>query len=147
MQSPREIARVFTPKLAALVERPLFSEIWSDRTLGERERSIATIAILIASGSLEELPAHLQRAHDGGMTCSELSALITHTAFYAGFPRRDQWHPGSQQTSLGAANKHPAPVGIENIPGPGVVKSPAPDGTCANAVFHDRTPGNKFFAD
>lgn len=109
VQSPREIARVFTPKLAALVERPLFSEIWSDRTLGERERSIATIAILIASGSLEELPAHLQRAHDGGMTCSELSALITHTAFYAGFPAAIS-ASGVAANLLGSCKQHPAPV-------------------------------------
>ncbi len=89
VRSPREIARAFTPKLAAFVERPLFSEVWSDRDLGERERSIATIAILIANGDRDELAAHLQRAHDGGMSCAELSALITHTAFLRGVPGRD----------------------------------------------------------
>jgi 4-carboxymuconolactone decarboxylase len=84
--SPREAARAFTPKLSALVESPLFDQVWADPALGVRERSIATVAALITSGAFNELPAHLKRAIANGVTRNELSALITHLAFYAGFP-------------------------------------------------------------
>src|SRR5260370_3988632 len=47
---------------------------------------LETVAVLIAMGRREELPAHLRRAEEHGVTRAELSALITHLAFYAGFP-------------------------------------------------------------
>ncbi len=125
VRSPRVIARAFTPKLAALVERPLFSEVWSDRDLGERERSIATIAILIANGNLDELRPHLQRAHDGGMTCAELSALITHTAFYAGFPAAIT-ASGIAASLFEGCQRHPAPHGIGKHPPPPTLTLHAP---------------------
>src|SRR5277367_948463 len=84
--SPREMARGFTPRLAELVENPLYSDVWSDPALSPRERSIATVAALVALYRPDELPAHLRRALDNGVTRPELSALITHLAFYAGFP-------------------------------------------------------------
>jgi 4-carboxymuconolactone decarboxylase len=54
--------------------------------LSKRDRSLVTVAALIAMGRREELPAHLRRAEEHGVTRAELSALITHLAFYAGFP-------------------------------------------------------------
>lgn len=84
--SPRAAARAFTPKLSAFVDSPLFDQVWSDPDLGPRERSIATVSALITSGAFEELPAHLRRAEQNGLTSKELAALITHLAFYAGFP-------------------------------------------------------------
>jgi 4-carboxymuconolactone decarboxylase len=84
--SPREMARAFTPQLAALVDNPLYSDVWSDPALSPRDRSIATVAALVALYRPDELPAHLRRALDNGVTRPELSALITHLAFYAGFP-------------------------------------------------------------
>jgi 4-carboxymuconolactone decarboxylase len=80
------MARAFTPRLAELVERPLYSDVWADPALSPRDRSIATVAALIALYRPEELPAHLRRACDNGVTRDELAALITHVAFYAGFP-------------------------------------------------------------
>jgi 4-carboxymuconolactone decarboxylase len=85
-QSPREMARAFTPKLSKLVENPLFSEVWADPALSPRDRSIATVAALVALYRPEQLPAHLLRARANGVTRDELAALITHLAFYAGFP-------------------------------------------------------------
>jgi len=79
------MARAFTPQLAELVENPLYSDVWADPALSPRDRSIATVAALIALYQPEELPAHLRRARDNGVTRDEL-ALITHIAFYAGFP-------------------------------------------------------------
>ena len=84
--SPRELARAFTPQLAKLIENPLYSDVWTDPALSPRDRSIATVAALIALYRPEELPAHLRRARDNGVTRDELAALITHIAFYAGFP-------------------------------------------------------------
>jgi 4-carboxymuconolactone decarboxylase len=74
------MARAFTPQLAKL------SDVWTDPALSPRDRSIATVAALIALYRPEELPAHLRRARDNGVTRDELAALITHIAFYAGFP-------------------------------------------------------------
>jgi 4-carboxymuconolactone decarboxylase len=76
--SPREMASGgFTPQLAALVENPLYSDVWADPALSQRDRSIATVAALIALYRPEELPAHFRRARDNGVTCDELAALIT----------------------------------------------------------------------
>ena len=84
--SPREAARAFTPKLSALVESPLYDRVWEGPDLSQRDRSLVTVAALVATASFEELPAHLRRAVENGVTRTELSALITHLAFYAGFP-------------------------------------------------------------
>jgi alkylhydroperoxidase/carboxymuconolactone decarboxylase family protein YurZ len=84
--SPREMARAFTPKLTQLEEHPLYSDVWTDKTLSARDRSIATVAAVVALYRPEELPAQLRRAIVNGVTRDELSALITHVAFYAGFP-------------------------------------------------------------
>jgi len=83
---PREAARAFTPELTALIEDPLYSEVWEDERLSPRDRSIATLAALIVMYRPDQLPAHLLRAVDNGLTRDEISALITHVAFYGGFP-------------------------------------------------------------
>lgn len=100
--SPREAARAFTPKLAGLVESPLFSDVWADPDLAPRDRSIATVAVLIATGAFNELPAHLKRAEANGVTRKELSALITHLAFYAGFPHAISASAIAQKTLAGS---------------------------------------------
>lgn len=86
MKSPREAARAFTPQLTHFVEDPLFSKVWEDGALSKRDRSLVTVSALIALGAADELPAHLRRAIENGVTKVELSGLITHLAFYAGFP-------------------------------------------------------------
>jgi 4-carboxymuconolactone decarboxylase len=84
--SPREATRAFTPKLTALIEDPLYSAVWEDPDLSKRDRSLITVAALIVLHRPEELPAHLRRAVENGVTQTELSAAITHLAFYGGFP-------------------------------------------------------------
>ncbi|MFK3795210.1 MULTISPECIES: carboxymuconolactone decarboxylase family protein [unclassified Pseudomonas] len=84
--SPREAARAFTPKLSAFVDSTLYPQIWSDPALSPRDRSLITVATLIAAGHADELPAHLRRAISNGVTPEELSTAITHLAFYVGFP-------------------------------------------------------------
>lgn len=86
MTSPREAARAFTPRLTGYVEDPLFGEVWEGPGLSKRDRSLVTVAALVALRAFEELPAHLRRGIDNGVTKREFSELITHLAFYAGFP-------------------------------------------------------------
>ncbi|CAB3899805.1 hypothetical protein LMG26686_04429 [Achromobacter mucicolens] len=83
---PREAARAFTPALSAFVDNTLYPEIWSNPALAPRDRSLITVAALIAAGHTDELPAHLRRAVSNGLTQDELAAAITHLAFYVGFP-------------------------------------------------------------
>ncbi|MET3711885.1 4-carboxymuconolactone decarboxylase [Sphingomonas trueperi] len=86
MKRPREAARAFTPDLTQYVEDPLYSKVWENSGLSKRDRSIATVAALVALHAVDELPAHLHRGVENGITKREFSALITHLAFYAGFP-------------------------------------------------------------
>ena len=60
--------------------------MWADPALSPRDRSIATVAALIVLYRPEELSFHLRVARDNGVTRDELAALITHIAFYGGFP-------------------------------------------------------------
>ncbi|MCW2652484.1 MAG: 4-carboxymuconolactone decarboxylase [Mycobacterium sp.] len=85
-ESPREAARRFTPELTELINEPLYSKVWTDERLSPRDRSIATLAALTVLYRPEELPAHLRRGVENGLTTDEISALITHVAFYGGFP-------------------------------------------------------------
>ncbi|WP_448683891.1 carboxymuconolactone decarboxylase family protein [Pseudomonas nicosulfuronedens] len=64
----------------------LFGDIWQRPQLAPRERSLATVAALVAMGRLEQLPFHLRLARNNGLTRDELVELITHLAFYSGWP-------------------------------------------------------------
>lgn len=83
---PRDRARPFTPQLAALVDDPLFSHVWERPGLSKRDRSLITVAALVVLYRPEQLAAHLIRARENGVTKEELSELISHLAFYGGFP-------------------------------------------------------------
>jgi 4-carboxymuconolactone decarboxylase len=77
----------FSPKLVSLTDDVLFGDVWARTELSPRDRSLITVAALIAGGNTEQLPGHLQRARDNGLTVTELTEPITHLAFYAGWPR------------------------------------------------------------
>jgi len=74
------------PKLADLTEDVLFGDIWERPALSKRDRSLATVSALVAMNRTEQLPYHLQRAIENGVTKEELVELITHLAFYSGWP-------------------------------------------------------------
>jgi 4-carboxymuconolactone decarboxylase len=74
------------PAFAALTDRVLFDEVWNDPALSPRDRSLVTVAALIALGRAEQLPFHLRRARQNGLGHEELAALTAHLAFYAGWP-------------------------------------------------------------
>ena len=75
------------PKLAALTDDVLFDDVWNGQDLSPRDRSLITVAALVTAGHADQLPHHLDRALDNGVTRSELVEAITHLAFYAGWPR------------------------------------------------------------
>jgi 4-carboxymuconolactone decarboxylase len=65
----------------------LLGDIWARPDLSPRDRSLVTVAALVAGGNTEQLPGHLQRARENGLTEGELKEAIIHLAFYAGWPR------------------------------------------------------------
>jgi 4-carboxymuconolactone decarboxylase len=77
----------FAPKLVSLTDDVLFGDIWARTELSPRDRSLITVAALIAGGNTEQLTGHLERARQNGLTETELKEVIIHLAFYAGWPK------------------------------------------------------------
>ena len=86
MPTPRDAMRQISPKLESLTEDVLFGDVWERPELSKRDRSLITVAVLQALYRTCQLPGHLNRALDNGVTKEELGELITHVAFYAGWP-------------------------------------------------------------
>ena len=77
----------FAPEFARLNDDVLFGEVWSDDTLTLKTRSIITITSLVSKGLIDSsFTYHLQTAKKNGVTKAEIAALLTHVAFYAGWP-------------------------------------------------------------
>jgi 4-carboxymuconolactone decarboxylase len=76
----------FAPKMVELTEGVLFGDIWERPGLSKRDRSLITVAALVATYRPEQLKGHLARAVENGLTVEELVEAITHLAFYAGWP-------------------------------------------------------------
>ena len=74
------------PQFHNLTLDVLFGEVWTEQTLTQRERSLITVAALVSLNRTEQLPGHLTRALSNGISVEELSATITHLAFYTGWP-------------------------------------------------------------
>ena len=81
-----KLMRDFDPKLAELTNNVLYGDIWERPGLSKRDRSLITVAAMIALNRPEQLRSHLQRARDNGVTKDEVVEMITHLAFYAGWP-------------------------------------------------------------
>jgi 4-carboxymuconolactone decarboxylase len=64
----------------------LFRDLWLRPALAPRDRSLVTVSALIASGQVAQITYHLNRAMDNGLTQPEASEVVTHIAFYAGWP-------------------------------------------------------------
>ena len=74
------------PKLADLTDDVLFADVWERPELSPRDRSMITVAALVAGYRTNELKGHINRALDNGITETELFEMFTHLAFYAGWP-------------------------------------------------------------
>ncbi|TSD77633.1 carboxymuconolactone decarboxylase family protein [Pseudomonas sp. KBS0710] len=86
MATGRESQSNYPQKFAELTDNVLFGDMWTRTQLKPRERSLVTVAALVAMYRLEQLPFHLQRALDNGVCADELAEVITHLAFYSGWP-------------------------------------------------------------
>jgi 4-carboxymuconolactone decarboxylase len=82
----RDAVRAVVPKMIDLTEKVLFGDVWERPNLSKRDRSLIVCATLIATYRPEQLRGHLQRALDNGVTKDEISEMITHLAFYSGWP-------------------------------------------------------------
>ena len=84
----REQLGEFAPKFAELNDDVLFGEVWSrEDKLSLRDRSLITIVALMSKGILDSsLKSHLINAKNNGITKEEIAEIITHAAFYAGWP-------------------------------------------------------------
>jgi 4-carboxymuconolactone decarboxylase len=76
----------FAPKLAELTDNVLFGDVWERSDLSRRDRSLITVAALVALYRPEQLKFHLNKAMDNGLSKNELIEVITHLAFYSGWP-------------------------------------------------------------
>jgi 4-carboxymuconolactone decarboxylase len=74
------------PALAQYTDEVLFGDVWKRPGLSPRDRSLITVATLVAGYRTNELPFHLKRALENGVTQEELIEVITHLAFYSGWP-------------------------------------------------------------
>src|SRR3974390_640165 len=75
-----------TPKLVELTDQVLFDDVWERKELSKRDRSLITVAALIALNRPDQLRFHLNYAVQNGLKEEELIEVITHLAFYAGWP-------------------------------------------------------------
>ncbi len=76
----------FAPKLVELTDEILFGDIWERPELSKRDRSLITCAARVATGKTEQMSFHFPRAIENGVTKDELVEMITHLAFYVGWP-------------------------------------------------------------
>jgi 4-carboxymuconolactone decarboxylase len=74
------------PHLTDITDRVLFDDVWQRPGLSRRDRSLVTVAALIANYRTNELPFHMKKALENGVTRDELVEVITHLAFYSGWP-------------------------------------------------------------
>jgi len=82
----RQLMGDVAPKLADLTDQVLFGDVWERPGLAKRDRSLATVSALIAMNRPDQLRSHLALGLQNGLTRQEVSELITHLAFYAGWP-------------------------------------------------------------
>jgi 4-carboxymuconolactone decarboxylase len=85
------------PALADYTDNVLFGDVWQRPGLSPRDRSLITVASLIALYRTNELPFHLKRALENGLSRDELIEAITHLAFYSGWPTASTALPIAQR--------------------------------------------------
>ena len=86
MAETRTVQQEIAPKLAELSANVLFGDVWERPGLSKRDRSPITVATLVALYRTDQLRGHIRRALDNGVTKEEIGEVITHMAFYSGWP-------------------------------------------------------------
>jgi 4-carboxymuconolactone decarboxylase len=102
--APRNPFADIAPALAEYSDKVLFGDVWKRPGLSPRDRSLVTVASLVALYRTNELPFHLKRALENGVSRDELVEAITHLAFYSGWP--------TAATALGIARRVFAEAGV-----------------------------------
>ena len=82
----KKTAYEMVPQLGKLRDEVVFGDVWEQPELTKRDRSLVTISVLTALYRTDELKGHMKRALDNGVTQDEIRGMITHLAFYAGWP-------------------------------------------------------------
>jgi 4-carboxymuconolactone decarboxylase len=82
----RDRIKAFVPALVDYTNDVVYGDLWERPGLSKRDRSLVTLAALIATYRPEQLESHLTRAIGNGVTKDEITEVITHLAFYAGWP-------------------------------------------------------------
>ncbi len=82
----RDAMRDFMPKMIEVTDDVLFGDIWERPELSKRDRSLIVVSTLIALGKERQMVGHLNRALDNGLSVDEIKEVITHLAFYSGWP-------------------------------------------------------------
>jgi 4-carboxymuconolactone decarboxylase len=82
----RDRIKAFVPALVEYTDDVVYGDLWERPGLSKRDRSLVTLAALIATYRPEQLESHLTRAIANGVTKEEIVEVITHLAFYAGWP-------------------------------------------------------------
>lgn len=115
----------FAPKFAQLNDDVLFGEVWSrTEALSLRDRSLVTVTALMAQGLTDTSFAHhLARAKENGITREEIGEILTHAAFYAGWPKawaafrmaKEVWaEPDTDDAKQNHQNRMVFPIGPPN---------------------------------
>src|SRR5262249_36518683 len=85
-KTARKTVGDIAPKLAEITDDVLFGDVWERPQLSKRDRSLVTCAALVATGKTEQMTFHFPHAIENGVTQEELFEMITHLAFYVGWP-------------------------------------------------------------
>jgi 4-carboxymuconolactone decarboxylase len=96
------------PGVAQYTTDLLFRDLWLRPDLAPRDRSLVTVSALIASGQVAQIPYHLNRAMDNGLTKEQASEVLTHLAFYAGWPNVFSALPAAKSVFDGRPSYEPA---------------------------------------
>jgi 4-carboxymuconolactone decarboxylase len=75
------------PKLGELTDKVVFGDVWERKGLAKRDRSLITLSTLVTQDAPDQLRGHLMRAINNGVTKEEIVEVITHLAFYVGWPK------------------------------------------------------------
>ena len=86
MTSFQDTISEISPKFAQLTRDVLFGDVWEGPGLSKRDRSLITVAALVALYRTDQIRGHIGRALDNGVTKEEIGEVINHIAFYSGWP-------------------------------------------------------------
>lgn len=117
----------FAPEFAHFNDDILFGENWNNQDIDLKTRSIITVVSLVSQGITDNsLKYHLQNAKNHGVSKSEIAAILTHNAFYSGWPKawaafnlaKEVWAEDGQQTAISEKDKYAQtimfPIGAPN---------------------------------